>query len=658
MKQLILTKIDPVEKGRRVEHLGPWSLSDEQFFEWEWEKYGIRRALRSEDIWPVSRSLEKVCEFYALQLSRRQNERHNRSYSDRYWRILLMPWLFRLIMRSFDLFLRIRNRVSSGVPYLAYLSPRGEAFSPVTTPHFNRMMADDPLNRLILSRFLRAYAPQGWEMRDGDPAPPDKYFSADDQKSRFVRDGHANHARFRKSQRKMEIYHWASILFSNPGCVQFQRVSGLGPLDGLYLSLRLLLRSRRRWRDAAGAFQKARRSENENLTKDEAIEEIKSIHGVDARGAGIFLRVLEVLIEETMPKAFTDGFRENERRARRKIKATAPWTDALVSGLLTGEYDPWRFYAAGLLESRPVGMLGSQHGGMVGLVEAVPFYNLVEYETADRFVSWGWERQSDYEASAVPVASPLLSKMRRGKKRNSSIIMISSTLPVYSKWVQTDYMPEDISRYMKEKIRFIEHLKDGPRAALWYRPHIHQTSERYDRAYMEKRYPEMKILSGKLVSHILGRLGAALSQCGACVLDAPGSVPLFAMAARIPTVFFWNENVWRISRHAKSDVEKLAGVNVLHSSPESAARHLNAIWPDVDSWWEDSRTREAVDEFAHHYCRSSRNWRSEWVDLFSSADSGLWKTELEDKAPTDACAPMMDEKPMKGSGVNKSYVQR
>ena len=630
MKQLILTKTDPVESGREVEHLGPWSLSDEQFFEWEWEKYGIRRVLRSEDIWRVSRSLEKVCEFYALQLSRRQNERHSRSYSDWYWRILLMPWLFRLVMCSFERFLRIRNRVSSGVPYLAYLSPRDEAFSPVTTPHFNRMIVfGDPLNRLILSRFLRAYDPKGWVMRDGAPAPPDKYFSADAQKNKLVRDGHANHAGFRKSQRKMEIYHWASILFSNLGYVQFQRVAGLGLLDSLYLSLRLRLRNGRHWRDAARSFQKMRGAKNENLTKGEAIEEIKSLHGMGAGGAGIFLRELDGLIEETIPKAFTDDFRENERRALRKIKATAPWTDALISGLLTGEYDPWRFYAAGLLESRPVRFLGSQHGGNYGLVEALPSQNLLEYEEADRFVSWGWERQSDYQVVAVPASSPLLSKVKQGKGRTSSIILVGSNLSVYSKSLQTMFMPEDIGRQIMEKVSFIERLNDELRSNLWYRPHVSEASYQYDLAYMKKRYPDMKILVGKLIGLLSIRLHPTLARCGVCVFDGPGTAAMFTIAARIPTLFFWNENVWRISRHAKADVEKLADVNVLHSSPESAARHLNAVWPDVDSWWEDGRTREAVDEFAHRHCRGSRNWRSEWVDLFSSADSGLWKSEPE-----------------------------
>ncbi len=624
MKQLILTKIDPASDERQAEHLGPWSLSDAQFFEWEWEKYGIRRVLQAEDILPVSRSLEKVCEFYLHRLVRRQNERHGRSYSARYWRILLMPWLCRLVMCSFERFLRIRSRISSGVPYLAYLSPRDEAPSSIATSHFNRMILDDPLNRLIFSRFLRAYEPEGWIMRDGAPAPPDEYFSVSDQKKTFIRDNYGDHAKARKSQRKMEIYHWASILACNLGCVQFHRVYGLGLLDSLHLSFRVMLRSRRRWRDAARSFQKISEAENKNLSKDAMIEEIKSIQGMSAEEAEIFLRVLDGLIEETMPKQFTECFRENEKKALRKIRATAPWTDAIVSGLVTSENDPWRFYAAGLLEDRPVRLIGSQHGGLVGLAEAASFYNLVEYETDDRFVSWGWERQSDYEAAA-PASSPLLSKMKRGAKRNSSIIMIGSALLVYSEWLQTGYQPDDIARLMKNKTSFIEHLKNELRSALWYRPHVTKASDRYDRSYMQERYPDLKILSGKLLNHKSNRMSSALSQCGVCVFDGMGATELFTMAAEIPAVFFWNENVWRISRQAKPHVEKLSAVNVVHSSPESAARHLNAIWPDIDSWWEDGRTREAIREFAHRYCRSSENWRSEWVELFSSADSELWK---------------------------------
>ena len=121
MKQLILTKIDSIPDERLAEHLGPWSLSESQFFGWEWRKFGIEPPLESEEVHFVSRRLEKACEYYLSRLSIRQNKRHGRSYSNRYWRILLMPWLVNLIMCAFERFLRIRDRVRSGVPYQVYL---------------------------------------------------------------------------------------------------------------------------------------------------------------------------------------------------------------------------------------------------------------------------------------------------------------------------------------------------------------------------------------------------------------------------------------------------------------------------------------------------------------------------------------------------------
>ncbi len=623
MKQLILTKIDSIPNERQAEHLGPWSLPESQFFEWDWRKYGIEPTLKSEEVRLVSRKLEKVCEFYIARLAFKQNERHKRSYSNRYWRILLMPWLLHLVMCSFERFLRVRNRVRSGVRYLVYISPEDESLSSITTPHFNQMIIDDPLNRLIFSRFLRAYKPQGWVMSDGAPAPEDAYFSASRPPGSFATE---NYAIFRKVQRKMEVYRWASILSSNPGCVQFHKVHGLSPLDALYISLRMLFRNRRRWKEAAKAFQKISEAENENITKDNVVEELQSIQDIAAAEAGIFLKVLDALALEMMPKIFTEHFLENEKKALIKVKATAPWMDTIVYGHL-GNDDQSNFYVAALLEKRPVRLVINQHGGNYGLIESAPWHHLAEYETADRFVSWGWKRQSDYRVSAMPAASPFLSKMKRSKKRSASIILVSSELTPYLKWLAADALPEDIPPYMMEKVSFIEHLGEELRSALWYRPYMRRRNNRYDQAYLEKRYPELKILRGKLVRYMPSRLSPVLSGCGVCVLDRPGTTAAFTMAAGIPTIFFGGENAWRISPHAKSCLEKLSDVNVHHSSAESAARHLNGIWPDIDSWWEDGRTREAVDEFANRYYRRSKSWRSEWVDIFSSPDSELWKKD-------------------------------
>ncbi len=623
MKQLILTSIDSVPDERKAEHLGPWSLPESEFFGWEWSKFGIELPLRSEEVHFVSRRLEKVCEFYIFRLSLRQNEYHGRSFLNRYWRILLMPWLVNLVMCAFERFLRIRDRVMSGVPYMVYLAPRDETFSPITTPHFNQMMIDDPLNRLIFSRFICAFQPRGWIMREGAPAPEDLYFSSN---LSFSASETENYAVFKKVQRKMEVYRWASILSSNLGFVQFHKVHGLSPMDAAYISLRMLLRNRKCWREAAGSFQKSHEVENVRLTKQDVIRELQSIQQITTKEAGIFLNVMDELVSETIPKIFTEHYLENEKKAHFKVKATAPWTDTITYGHL-GNDDQSNFYVAALLEKRPVRLVINQHGGNYGVIESAPWHHLTEYKTADRFISWGWKRQSDYRVNAVPAASPFLSKMRRSKKRGTAIILVSSELTAHLKWLATDCLPEDIPHYMREKASFIEHLEDAPRAALLYRPYMRRRNNRYDQAYIETRYPDVKILHGKLSRYMPSRLSPSLAGCGVCVLDRPGTAAAFTISAGIPTLFFGHQNAWRVSLHAKPHIKKLSSVGVHHSSGEGAAKYLNAIWPDVGSWWEEKHTQKAVAEFTHYYFRSSKNWRSEWVDIFSSPDSMLWRTD-------------------------------
>ena len=628
MKQLILTKIDSIPDERKAEHLGPWSLPESRFFGWEWRKYGIEPPLESEDVHSVSRRLEKVCEYYLFILSTRQNERHGRSYSNRYWRILLMPWLANLVMCAFERFLRIRNRVRSGVPYLVYLAPRDETPSSITTPHFNQMMIDDPLNRLIFSRFIRVFQPRGWVVREGVPAPEDLYFSSDHLPGKQPTE---NYAVFKKVERKMEVYRWASILSSNLGCVQFHKVHGFSPLDAAYISMCMWFRNRKRWKEAARSFQKTPEAGTVHLTKEYTVEELQSVRNLTACEAGIFLKVLDELVSEAMPKLFTDHYLANEKKALLKVKATAPWADTIAYGHL-GNDDQSNFYVAALLEKRPVWLIINQHGGNYGIIESAPWHQLAEYETADRFISWGWRHQSDYRINAVPASSPFLSKMRRSKERGSAIILVSSELTNYLKWLAADCIPEDIAHYMRDKTSFIENLDDTPRSSLWYRPYMRRRNNLYDQEYVERRYPDVRILRGKLARYMPCRLSPALAGCGVCVLDRPGTTAAFTMAAGIPTLFFGHQNAWRISGYSKPYFKKLSSVNVHHSSGKSAARHLNAIWPDVDSWWEDGQTQKAVAEFTHRYYRSSRNWRAEWVDIFSSPDSGLWRN---DEAETD-----------------------
>ena len=65
----------------------------------------------------------------------------------------------------------------------------------------------------------------------------------------------------------------------------------------------------------------------------------------------------------------------------------------------------------------------------------------------------------------------------------------------------------------------------------------------------------------------------------------------------MPSILFWNPYHWEINENAKNLLNKLQEEKIFHSSPKSAAKHLECIWDDVDSWWFSPNVQNAVTEF-------------------------------------------------------------
>ena len=96
----------------------------------------------------------------------------------------------------------------------------------------------------------------------------------------------------------------------------------------------------------------------------------------------------------------------------------------------------------------------------------------------------------------------------------------------------------------------------------------------------------------------------------------------------VPTIIFWNPDHWEVRASAKPYFEELERVNVFHRSPESAARHIQAIWNDVNTWWKSIELQEAIDKFKFQYSREN-------PDLV-----GILRTEIQKlmyPEPSKAC---------------------
>lgn len=608
MKRLILTKLDPLPENGEAVYLGPWSLPESAHVNDSWEKYGFRLPLPRSAVPSAARAVEDISEHLLGEMTRLLNERHG-AHLPRFWRILLMPWLIRLSMCAYDRFLRIRERARDGIPYEVFLTPEGEQISSEYTPHFNELLQQDAMNRLFFTRIVEALRPAHWTLLRGKPAPESQM-----QLSPFLW----------FLRKKLLVRKWLSVLASNLGYVQFFRVYGIGFLNGIVLSLRVALRRGIRMRGATPAScaspHNPRRVERSELAR--AIEEDGRLEPGDGER---FLEVAEALARETLPRSLGKDFERYMRGADWMVRATTPWVRIVVSTDGLGADDQARFYIASMVERRGVAVVTSQHGGNYGLTDTFTLMGQTEYRTCDYFLSWGWKSHAGYSVPAIPVSSPLLSRVRRSQRCNGKAVLVTTEPVLYSKQLGSELFPEDVRKFRQDKVRFIQSLDMEIRACLLFRPYMSPIGLKYDAKYVTDRVGVLPILRGRMVKSYGGRFAPGLAGCRVCVIDHIGTTMAMTFAAGIPSVLFWDEDVWRVNDQGKQALEKLRSAGIFHSTPEGAARHLNAIWPDVRDWWDDARTREAVEFFSSRYCRSSRNWRAEWVQLLSSLQSPIFQ---------------------------------
>ena len=77
-------------------------------------------------------------------------------------------------------------------------------------------------------------------------------------------------------------------------------------------------------------------------------------------------------------------------------------------------------------------------------------------------------------------------------------------------------------------------------------------------------------------------------------------------------VIFWDPKRVNILKSAQPYLDDLRRVNILHDTPESAAKLVNEIYEDPMSWWMSDKVQEVKNEFCHRFARTSEAWLQEW----------------------------------------------
>ena len=88
---------------------------------------------------------------------------------------------------------------------------------------------------------------------------------------------------------------------------------------------------------------------------------------------------------------------------------------------------------------------------------------------------------------------------------------------------------------------------------------------------------------------------------------------LESLSLNIPTICFYNPEVYLYRDKVSEIIDKLKEVGILHTSPVSAAKFLNDCYKNPDKWWASQNLQKVVNTFVKNYANLSENWKDEWM---------------------------------------------
>lgn len=314
-----------------------------------------------------------------------------------------------------------------------------------------------------------------------------------------------------------------------------------------------------------------------------------------------FEAVLCQFVLEDMPVCFIEGYARYRDSAERVLMLLGD-----VHGFLTA--NAWYTHegfkqVSALGAERGVFLYGVQHGGDYGntLVNSRCDH---EQAITDGYYTWGW---SDQRGKSLPMPANKLVGVR-STTCQSDLYNILYGLTAFPRFDNHDFVlpPSVFANYLNDQKLFINALSSKSRQALIVRTHIEdmgwQIKERLTSAF-----PEIKF----------DNWGCAfmrrLREVKLYICDHLSTTHIEALALGKPTVLFWRPEYFPLSAPAKTYYQGLKDVGILFDDPIAAANAVSGIIKDVEKWWVNPARQEAVKQFCWQYGRISRKSAKIWL---------------------------------------------
>jgi putative transferase (TIGR04331 family) len=501
------------------------------------------------------------------QIGKTLNEIHGKSYSIRYWRIVLGLWLFHYIHVLYERYFSIKNAFEKYPDLTTILLDSQDFVVPRDTLDYVLLSVKDTYNLQIYSRIIIFL---------GKSFPTKRY---------------PCELPIRSLARTKNVL---KSLSAEIGC-QFAKsaaVIGREPFIPRHI-------------DKFHFFMACRGQLWFDFRPEEQLPSLPSDFAMRKRLAGLKIenQEFEKLFLSTLPYEIPQIFMEGYKNFHKHALRMYPFKPKAIWSTTSWYWDETFKFWSGVRAEEGTKLVGMQHGGNYWMDKILPGE---EHEMAicDKYYSWGWEDKIK-NIKPMPVTKYIGRKRLDADNHKKGVLYATFGYPRYfvrfSVFCSTDYQP-----YFQWQLRFMKalspELKSLTRVRLFIDDYGWDCQERWKDFDSQVKLEDWKT-----------RFSDSMKNCRLHVSDQLSSTFVDALAVGKPTILFWDRELFKVRLQTETYVDDLRQAGILYDSPEEAAAAVNRVYGDVESWWNDPQRQRAVKKFCRHFGRTSPMALSEWA---------------------------------------------